>query len=127
MHSDAFGTSALRISNGQTSGGFSDGTFTPRTVNAAGETGADDTGSDPGTLQNVYIGSFTIGNALPGVSQPGLNMAVSPDQGSGARMGSLAMIAVIPRKAVVRGSISCGVITSLSSRKRPLLHQGETP
>lgn len=88
----AFGTRALRIDNGQTSGGFGDGTFTPRTVNAAGETGADPSTYDPGTLQNTYIGSFTIGSALPGTTQPGLNVAVSPDQGDGARMGSLRFV-----------------------------------
>jgi hypothetical protein len=86
-YTNAFGSRALRISNGQSSGGFGNQTFSPSTPNEAGETTSESLGMTGGERQNMFQASFTIASALPGVSQPGLYVGVSPDRGDGARMG----------------------------------------
>ncbi|MGH2959281.1 MAG: hypothetical protein ACRDKE_06720 [Solirubrobacterales bacterium] len=91
-YSNAFGSRALRISNGQFSGGFGNQTFSPSTPNEAGETNAESLGKSGGERQNMFQGSFTIASARPGVYQPGLYVAVAPDRGDGARMGSLRFV-----------------------------------
>jgi hypothetical protein len=88
-YQNAFGSRALRISNGQFSGGFGNQTFSPSTPNEAGETNAESLGKSGGERQSMFQGSFTIASAKPGVYQPGLYVAVAPDRGDGARMGSL--------------------------------------
>lgn len=88
-YQNAFGGRALRISNGQTSGGFGNQTFSTSTPNEAGETTAESMGLSGGERQNKFRASFTIASALPGLTEPGLSLTVSPDRGDGARMGYL--------------------------------------
>jgi hypothetical protein len=73
-----FGAQALRISSSKTSGSFGDQTFAPSLATAAGES----TGS------NHFDASFSVGTALA-TQQPGLELSVSPDDGSGGRMSYL--------------------------------------
>lgn len=89
---NAFGERALRFSNGQFSGGFGNQTFSPSTPNEAGETNAESLGKSGGERQSMFQGSFTIASAKPGEHQPGLYVAVAPDRGDGARMGSLRFV-----------------------------------
>jgi hypothetical protein len=91
-YSNAFGSRALRFSNGQYSGGFGNQTFSPSTPNEAGETNAESMGKSGGERQSMFQGSFTIASAKPGVYQPSLYLAVAPDRGDGARMGSLRFV-----------------------------------
>ncbi|MBJ7458175.1 MAG: hypothetical protein JHD02_03205 [Thermoleophilaceae bacterium] len=91
-YQNAFGTRALRISNGQFSSGFGNQTFSPGTANEAGETSSESMGLSGGERQTVFQSSFTIASATPGAEQPGLFMAVSPDRGDGARMGMMRFI-----------------------------------
>lgn len=71
-----FQTQALRLSNAITSGSFGDQTFSPGLTNPAGES----------TGYTHFEASFSIGSTQS-TQQPGLFMSVSPDNGSGARMG----------------------------------------
>jgi hypothetical protein len=91
-YSNAFGSRALRMSNGQFSGGFGNQTFSPSTPNEAGETNAESLGKSGGERQSMFQASFTIASAKPGVHQPGLYVAVAPDRGDGARMGSMRFV-----------------------------------
>lgn len=91
-YSNAFGSRALRISNGQISGGFGNQTFSPSTPNEAGESTAESLGKSGGERQDMFQASFTIASAKPGVYQPGLYLGVSPDRGDGARMGLMRFI-----------------------------------
>jgi hypothetical protein len=91
-YSNAFGSRALRISNGQISGGFGNQTFSPSTPNEAGESTAESLGRSGGERQDMFQASFTIASAKPGVYQPGLYLGVSPDRGDGARMGLMRFI-----------------------------------
>jgi hypothetical protein len=72
-----FGEQALQISNAKASGSFGDQTYAPG-VDAAG-------GSS--TLMH-FDASFKIGTALASY-QPGSNLSVSPDDGTGNRMSYL--------------------------------------
>lgn len=91
-YTNAFGSRALRISNGQASGGFGNQTFSPSTSNEAGETTSESLGLSGGERQDMFQASFTIASSRPGVYQPGLYVAASPDRGDGARMGLLRFI-----------------------------------
>jgi hypothetical protein len=73
-----FGAQALRLSNAVTSGSFGDQTFSSGLASPAGEAPA----------QTHFEASFRIGTTQA-AQQPGLNISVSPDNGSGARMSFL--------------------------------------
>ncbi len=73
-----FGAQALRISNAVVSGSFGDQTFSSGLANPAGEAPA----------QTHFEASFNIGTTQA-AQQSGLSIAVSPDNGSGARMSYL--------------------------------------
>jgi hypothetical protein len=73
-----FGAQALRISNAVVSGSFGDQTFSSGLANPAGEAPA----------QTHFEASFKIGTTQA-APQSGLSIAVSPDNGSGARMSYL--------------------------------------
>ena len=72
-----FGSQALQISNAATSGAF-DQTYAPALTNPAGGSA---------TLSH-FDASFKIGTALASY-QPGSNLSVSPDDGTGNRMSYL--------------------------------------
>jgi len=72
-----FGPQALQISNAKTSGAF-DQTYAPPVAPAAGQ---------PPNLSH-FDASFKIGTALASY-QPGSNLSVSPDDGTGNRMSYL--------------------------------------
>jgi hypothetical protein len=72
-----FGTQALQISNATTSGAFNQ-TYAPPVTTAAGQ---------PPNLSH-FDASFKIGTALASY-QPGSNLSVSPDDGTGNRMSYL--------------------------------------
>jgi hypothetical protein len=72
-----FGSQALQISNAKTSGAF-DQTYAPVLLNPAGGSA---------TLSH-FDASFQIGTALDSY-QPGSNLSVSPDDGTGNRMSYL--------------------------------------
>jgi hypothetical protein len=76
-----FGTQALRISSSVTSGSFGDQTFAPPVTSPAGES----------TPLNHFQASFSIGTAVA-TEQPGLQLSVSPDDGTGGRMGYLRFV-----------------------------------
>jgi hypothetical protein len=73
-----FGTQSLRISSAKTSGSFGDQTFAPPLASPAGES----------TSLNHFDASFSIGTAVA-TEQPGLQLSVSPDDGTGGRMSYL--------------------------------------
>ncbi len=72
-----FGLQALQISNAATSGAF-DQTYAPALTNPAGGSAA----------LSHFDASFKIGTALASY-QPGSNLSVSPDDGTGNRMSYL--------------------------------------
>jgi len=73
-----FGDQTLQISNAKTSGSFGDQTYAPALATAAGQ---------PPNLSH-FDASFKIGTALASY-QPGSNLSVSPDDGTGNRMSYL--------------------------------------
>lgn len=73
-----FGTKSLRLSDATTSGSFGDQTFSPGLQYPAGESAA----------EAHFDASFQIGTTTA-AEQSGLNMSVSPDDGSGSRMSYL--------------------------------------
>jgi hypothetical protein len=76
-NSYGFATQALQISNATTSGAFNQ-TYAPAVATAAGQ---------PPNLSH-FDASFKIGTALASY-QPGSNLSVSPDDGTGNRMSYL--------------------------------------
>jgi hypothetical protein len=88
-YSEAFGTQALRVSNGVTSGCFSDQTYSPSAPNEAGESGASSAGLSGGERRTHFEASFNFASTKPLAVQPGLVISVSPDRGDGARMSYL--------------------------------------
>jgi hypothetical protein len=90
-----FGSRALRISNGVTSGGFNNQLQSPSLADEAGETAASNMHFKPdltpdfpmsgGTRQSRFSGSFTFASATQ-VYQPGLAVGISADKGDGTRM-----------------------------------------
>ncbi|MDA0163271.1 DUF11 domain-containing protein [Solirubrobacter ginsenosidimutans] len=74
----AFGTQSLRHSNAynEPTGEFFYQTYSKRTAAAAGESEAN----------TEYTAQFSFISKTPTARQPGLNMTISPDSGSGGRM-----------------------------------------
>jgi hypothetical protein len=77
-----FGTKALRLSNAysEVTGEFFYQTYSPSVPNPAGET----------QTNHVFDGQFQFISTSANY-QPGLNVSISPDNGSGARMSYLAL------------------------------------
>ncbi len=80
-----FGCKTLRVSNAVTSGSFGDWIFSKSAVNEAGETTAVNGGFSGGTRQNHLDLQFDLAPTSTD-QQPGLQVAVAPDRGDGARM-----------------------------------------
>ena len=72
-----FGTQALRVSNSVASGSFGDQTFSAPLASPAAE-----------TAKTHFDATFQVGTTL-NTEQPGLHMAISPDNGTGGRMSYL--------------------------------------
>jgi len=80
------GTKALRMSNSVTSLAFGNQLQSFSLADEAGETAAADSPYSGGTRQSRVSGSLTFASATK-TYQPGLAITVSPDEGSGTRMG----------------------------------------
>jgi hypothetical protein len=81
----SFGQQSLRISNAVTSQCLHDQTFSAPNIQEAGETTAYDT-RPTGGRQPYFVFEFDFASALPRTYQEGLVVAVSADNGDGARM-----------------------------------------
>jgi hypothetical protein len=89
---EAFGSRALRISNGVTSGSFGNQTFSPSIANDAGETSARTAGLSGGERRSHFEARFNFASTNTLAVQTGLNFSVSPDRGDGARMSYLRFV-----------------------------------
>ena len=77
------------MSNAITSGVFGDQVFSKSLTDEAGEADAVNGGLSGGTRQPHFEATFDIASTVPGSEQSGLQLAVSPDRGDGARMSFL--------------------------------------
>jgi hypothetical protein len=75
----SFGLKSLRMSNAVTRNCLYDQTFSPPVAEAAGETTS-------GGQQPYFVFEFDFASTLPYTHQEGLNVALSADNGEGARM-----------------------------------------
>jgi uncharacterized repeat protein (TIGR01451 family) len=85
----SFAAQSFRMSNAITSGAFGDQVFSKPLNDEAGEADAVNGGLSGGTRQSHFEATFDIASTVPGSEQPGLQLAVSPDRGDGARMSFL--------------------------------------
>jgi uncharacterized repeat protein (TIGR01451 family) len=85
----SFAAQSFRMSNAITSGSFGDQVFSKSLTDEAGEADAVNGGLSGGTRQPHFEATFDIASTVPGSEQPGLQLAVSPDRGDGARMSFL--------------------------------------
>jgi hypothetical protein len=87
-----FGAQSLRISNAAISGGFGDQTRSAGVVDAAGEKAATNDGVTGGVRRTRMVASFLFASAGLAASaappqQAGLDVAISPSNSIGGRMG----------------------------------------
>jgi hypothetical protein len=87
-----FGDQSLRISNAVTSAGLAQQTRSAAVVDGAGERTASNGGQAGGVRRTRYVASLRFASADLATTatppqQPGLDVAVSPDNGTGGRMG----------------------------------------
>ena len=79
-----------RVSNAVTSGSFGDQPFAPASDLYAGEAGSTHSLDAAGPVTNRFYASFDI-SSVTGAPQPGLDVTVSPDDGSGKRQSFLSI------------------------------------
>jgi hypothetical protein len=77
------------MSNAVTSGSFGDWVFAKPLIDPAGDSSATAGAFAGGRRQTSFGMKFDFASTLPGVYQPGLRLAVSPDRGDGSRMSFL--------------------------------------
>ncbi|WP_155892315.1 hypothetical protein [Conexibacter woesei] len=87
-----FGDQSLRISNAVTSPGLIEQTRSADVIDGAGERAAANGGKAGGVRRTRYVASLRFASAdlattATPAQQPGLDVAVSPDNGGGGRMG----------------------------------------
>lgn len=87
---DLGGNKAWRVSNETTSGSFGDQPFAPSSGEIAGESGSTHVASGNPASFNRYIASFDFWS-VTGAAQPGLDITVSPDDGSGSRQSFISI------------------------------------
>ncbi len=84
------GNKAWRISNETTSGSFGDQPFAKPSGEIAGESGSTHISTGGSAVTNRYVASFDIWS-VTGAAQTGLDVTISPDDGSGSRQSFLSI------------------------------------
>jgi uncharacterized repeat protein (TIGR01451 family) len=87
----SFGDQSFRMSNAYTDGAFGGWPYSRSLTDQAGETDALNGGFSGGSRQPHFEAQWDVASTVPLAEQTGLQIAVSPDRGDGARMSWIRM------------------------------------